>query len=500
MASERLDLTPDVVKKALNLALQGTDSIVDFCDLRQPYLVLRVRGHVASWLVKTRDRSLKIGDAIPLDMAKKLPERRKRVSKVGNRYLGLRDAREQAKREWATLDGTTAPAPKPATWTWAELAAAYKAYTSGPRENSKGQQRHPSDGTRDDVERAFAQEAFQKWNSRSLVELNEDEFEALLEEVHEAKGWSAHRKVRAYVHAALTYGRKYRRRESGLTRDWWKMVPLRHRKKEEMEAKTKRKKRLDEVKRNFKVEHLGAVLAEHERYCLARSGNKRISPGVRWGLWWDALTAHRRGSGTFIALEDVQWTDPRGKPGWGLATWQPEIMKTSDEFTLPIPPLGIHILQCMLRDHKKACERAGMPNFKTRWLFASRVKQSKAGDIAASGSGLANHVRSLRGLRKHTGANHRDVLRGIPHFSMHTIRSTMGNFLMDRTDLPPGTASLMIDHAFPGDRLGELDKLAPTTKQHYVLAQRIPHKTAAMEAWSNALLEAFKAAGGIYPD
>ncbi|MCP1842152.1 hypothetical protein ACVIHI_004929 [Bradyrhizobium sp. USDA 4524] len=57
----------------------------------------------------------------------------------------------------------------------------------------------------------------------------------------------------------------------------------------------------------------------------------------------------------------------------------------------------------------------------------------------------------------------------------------------------------MIDHAFPGDRVDELQRLAPTTKQHYVLTQRIPHKATAMEVWSNALLEAFKAAGGIYP-
>jgi hypothetical protein len=49
----------------------------------------------------------------------------------------------------------------------------------------------------------------------------------------------------------------------------------------------------------------------------------------------------------------------------------------------------------------------------------------------------------MRGLRE---GNHRDVLRGIPHFSMHIIRSTMGDWILDETDLPPGTASLMIGH------------------------------------------------------
>jgi hypothetical protein len=220
------------------------------------------------------------------------------------------------------------------TWTWAELAAAYKKHISELREDSKGRPVYPSKETRSDVERAFAHKPVARWNIRSLVELNEDEFEAVLEQVHDAEGWDAHRKVRAYVQAALTYGRKYRRRESGLSREWWKLVPLRARKEEEVTERKERKERLRKIKLGFNVGHLGAVLAEHEKFCLARNGNKRISPGVRWGLWWDALTAHRRGSGTWVALEDVQWTDPRGEPGWGLATWQPEVMKTGDEFTL----------------------------------------------------------------------------------------------------------------------------------------------------------------------
>src|SRR5690349_7684027 len=103
MASKRLDLTPAVVKEALKLALEGSDGIVDFCDRLQPYLVLRVRGHVASWLVKTRDRSLKLGDAMPSALAAKVPERRKRASAVGSESLGLREAREKAKREWAKM-------------------------------------------------------------------------------------------------------------------------------------------------------------------------------------------------------------------------------------------------------------------------------------------------------------------------------------------------------------------------------------------------------------
>ena len=228
----------------------------------------------------------------------------------------------------------------------------------------------------------------------------------------------------------------------------------------------------------------------------SRTGNERISPGVRWGLWWDSLTGHRRGSGTQIAFEDVEFKDPRGNPGWGLATWRPDVMKTQDAFTLPIPPLGLHIVRCCMRDWKEAAERIGNKARTSRWVFASRVVQSMAGDIAVTGSAMANHIRNLRGLR--TG-NHRDAISRIPPFSMHIIRSTMGDFILEESGLPPGTASLMIGHEIAGDRKSELDRVGQTGKRWYFQAQRIPEKTRAMEQWSEALLKAFKKAGGLYP-
>lgn len=42
--------------------------------------------------------------------------------------------------------------------------------------------------------------------------------------------------------------------------------------------------------------------------------------------------------------------------------------------------------------------------------------------------------------------------------------------------------------------------MSPTTRQFYDFAQRIPLKTKAMEAWSKALLDAYKEVSGIYPE
>lgn len=498
MASKRLDLTPSVVKDSLRLALNGVEGIEDLCDLLQPYLVLRVRGHSASWLVKTRSRTIKIGDAMPAELAARLPALRKRGSGGGERILGLREAREAAKREWAKLGDPFNTAVDSGGWTWGKLAEEYRTYISGMREDAAGKPIYPSTETQNDVRLLFGRKEVSKHETRLLASLDEDWFEAVQEALHKAYGYDAYRKFRAYGQAALNWAAAYKRKESGLAgRKWWLLAEKRRRSPDEIEKKVIRDKALRKKKDDFKVDHLGMLLAEHERFCASRTGNERISPGVRWGLWWDSLTGHRRGSGTWVAREDVEFNDPRGEPGWGLATWQPDVMKTQDPFTLPIPPLGLHIANCCMRDWKKAAERKGLWKRDSRWVFTSRVMQSDSGDIAVSGSALANHIRNLRGLRQ---GNHRDVLRGIPSFSLHIIRSTMGDYVLEETDLPAGTASLMIGHEIAGDRRSELDRVGQTGKRWYFQAQRIPEKTKAMEAWSEALLASYKKAGGIYPD
>jgi hypothetical protein len=499
MTKKRKELSVKTFPEAIKAAKVGHNGVLDYVDEQLPYLILRIRGHSASWLVKTRKRTKKIGTPLAADAT--IPGRARQRASAATQTLTLSNARNIAKREWATLDGSPAPVAKPETWTWGELAEGYQRLVSDHREDDSGNMVYPSEGTISDVRQAFACPLVAAWNKIHLTDLDEDIFDAALKAIHETQSWDAHRKARAYVQAALSWAAKHHRTESGLTgRQWWKLVAQRQRTPKELRERAVRQERLKQIKESFKVEHLGSLLNIHERFCLARSGNERVSPGVRWGLWWDALTGHRRGSGTWVALEDILWDDPRNpRPGWGLATWRPDVMKTQNEFVLPIPPIGLHILRCAIRDNQEALKRGKREKHRSKWVFPSRVIQSASGDLAVSGSALANHLRSMRGQRsdrKDPGPNY---LKGIPHFSMHIIRSTMGDYLADDTELPPGTASLMINHALPGDEAAELGKLARTTKRYYVRAQRIPQKIEAMALWSEALLQAFKDAGGLYP-
>jgi hypothetical protein len=495
-ASKRCDLTAKVVEEAIELAVAGKTPRFDYCDNSQPYFVLRVRAHSLSWLVKTRANSIKIGNAMPPERRKRLPEQRMRASKVGDQDLGLREARQRAKLEWAKLGNQVEiPEEKPC-WTWGQLVEGYKKYISEMREDSAGKPIYPSSETQSDVRQIFGRKEVERHETRLLALLDENWFEEVQEALHDAYGYDAYRKFRAYGQAALNWAVVYKRKESGLPgRKWWLLAERRRRRPNEVEAKIIRTKELKKKKADFKVAHLGKLLVQHELFCLARTGNQRVSPGVRWGFWWDCLTGHRRGSGTWIAHDDIT-KDSRLPNGWKLATWQPEVMKTQNAFTLPIPPLGLHIIDCCQRDFGAALARSGIKDLKSPWIFTSRVIQSMAGIIPVSGSALANHIRSMRGLRD---GNHRDILKGIPPFSMHIIRSTMGDYILDQTDLPAGTASLMIAHEIPGDHKSEMDRVGDTGKRWYFQAQRIPQKVEAMEKWSGALLKAFHDAGGVYP-
>ena len=124
-----------------------------------------------------------------------------------------------------------------------------------------------------------------KWSDRPLASLTTEWLEDVQETLHDKHGFDAYRKFRAYGNAALNWAQEFKRRESGLDgRRWWLLAEKRRRKSKEVTAKLERDKKLKQKKAAFQVGHLGELLVEHEKFCLSRTGNERISPGVRWGL------------------------------------------------------------------------------------------------------------------------------------------------------------------------------------------------------------------------
>jgi len=48
---------------------------------------------------------------------------------------------------------------------------------------------------------------------------------------------------------------------------------------------------------------------------------------------------------------------------------------------------------------------------------------------------MANQIRNMRGLRAEHGGNHRDILDGIPNFTMHIVRSTTAGYILELAQL-----------------------------------------------------------------
>lgn len=247
---------------------------------------------------------------------------------------------------------------------------------------------------------------------------------------------------------------------------------------------------------------MGDLLARHEDFCAGKVAEEKISPGIRWGIWWIALTANRRGSTTLLERTNVQQSDALGEDGWGTALWTEGQMKARKDFMLPVPPMGLHVINSSIADWQALINISHGFGHKTKWVFASTRREQRDGvgydrptDIAIHPSSLADHLRNMKGLKE---SAHPNVLAGLPDFSLHTVRSAATHFLENYPGLSAAASSAFLGHAPPLDDK-DPEARSRTTEKFYSVTQRMPLKTLAMKAWSGAVLDAYLKAGGVWP-
>jgi hypothetical protein len=134
---------------------------------------------------------------------------------------------------------------------------------------------------------------------------------------------------------------------------------------------------------------------------------------------------------------------------------------------------------------------------KVRTAAAQRdgVGYDRPTDIAIYPSSLADRLRNMKGLKD---SAHLTALAGLPDFSLHTVRSAATNFPENYPGLSAAASSAFLDHAPPLDDRNPEARSA-TTENFYSLTQRMPLKTLAMKGWSEAVLNAYLKAGGVWP-
>lgn len=498
--TSRILIDETIVQCALDLASIAKDSrkIHDYADTQQRYLVLRQRGRRVGWFVRCKRRMKWIGNA------KKEPG--------APDFLDLGKARRKAGEQYYTMKPSSAlKLSGEPLWTWADLDREYRSHL-GQRHQVGQRIKPPSQATQDDVRLCFDKPEFASWQKLKLTELSPMHLIKLLKDIHAARGHRAVEKAAAYVKAALSWALSQRSIESDLAgaMPWWPPIQPPQPTEDEIDVKLRRQQELLAAKEACTVEYLGEVLTKHEQYCAGRQANRRISPGVRWGVWWVALTASRRSAATKLRRVDLKEEDPLNpyaspNQPWGVAEWSAEAVKNKLPFMLPIPPFGLHIAKsCTWDCELLVCKKRGFRSL-SQWVFASsrrprpKDENSAIEDPSIYPNSLNAHVRALRG-RKRSGSNKVDYLAKKPEFWPHLVRSAMTNyFAQHRATVPPAAASAMLGHTLPDDK--ELDwlQISKTTERYYLTYQHMDLKALAMKHWCAALLQAYVNTGGTLP-
>jgi hypothetical protein len=408
--------------------------------------------------------------------------------------LPISVARNKAATVYAELAGAEptprkpAPAPAAKVWTWAELHRQYQAMIAAPRWVNR-RLKAPSPGTCDDVRLTFAKAPLQALHSKALTNLGRPTLQAARDQI---TGHRAREKMVAYFKAAMSWAADKHPDDSGLADvpPWWEKLSAGDPDPTEMQAIESRRAALLAAKAAFSIDHLAEVMLRHENYCAGRNGGEKISPGIRWGLWWVSHTANRRFSTVKFERGNFMPSDEFGPQGWGRAMWPPEVMKARLGFWLPLPPETVHIAASSVADWRQLVnDEQGASHPDSRWVFAStvRVRDDDDKDRSVYPNSLNRHLQRMRAAGD---------LKDLPDLWLHLIRSVAANFLDNMKGLPSVASSLMLAHTVPKD---SKDEAAPTTREFYLTSQRMDLKADAMRAWTEALMTSYSKRGGKYP-
>lgn len=470
---QRLELTAKVVRAATDAAAASLEGVHVWADTTLPYLTIRQRGGSVKWTIRAKRTMKTIGD-----VRERHPE-----------FLSVRAAREKAAAVYAEMrfgDGqAAAPVDEaPAGWTVGWLCLRYQKMMSEPRWINN-REKPPSQGTLDDIRLAFAKEPYQVLGPIRVTDLNRPTVNAANAGI---ESYRQRQKNTAYLKAALSWAADKHPDDSGLVESvdrWWEHLSAGDPDAATMRQITTRRAAHLANKAALDVDAIGELLVRHEAYCAGRVAEEKVSPGIRFGLWWVCATANRRTSTVKLLRSDLLHDDPQ-HAGWGRAQWPADTMKAKVPFWLPLPPAIRDIAAGSIADYTQLV-RNHHGEWDSAWVFASTRRYGRDPDntdVSVYPNSLNKHIRTMR----EAGA-----LDGLPYFSLHLARSVMANFL--DTQVSPVASSLVLAHTLP-----QTDKeSSPTTRDYYLTSQRMDVKAEAMSAWAEALTAAVKRAGGAMP-
>lgn len=511
MPTIRAVLSKEHLKKAEEAAASrkytSRDPLI-FADDREPGLSIRVQASTATWILKFRGKTRSLGTLNEVrspTAARQLAVETRDLMRVGVGDEAARFVRQR--RAGKTSDEAAAAVARQdayasGKWKWEDLAQRYPDdYLSKPRTTTRGV-RPPSLKSAEEARRYLRDLVVIKHlGGRLLMELQRSDFEAVRDELYDVHGRkTASRQFVAYSSAAMSWARGYHAGRSGLEKvdRWWIDTKKRE---ETIPAPKTRFPELADLARVLRI-------ADSVRVAPGRLIQRETSDVVVCSLWWLALTAQRATAALRVTKESILPWEGAPEAGWRIATFPVEDMKGKRFHAIPLPPRAAMLLERVALSadanssfvfpaQRQARDRDAPLSRSTPRLLIDRLR-GRAADISFVEK---KNEKDDEGRReedtkedkdKKVRGPLKDLLAGIPHFSVHDLRRTFATICGENA-VRGDAISAVLDHAdgsVDAPKVSAAPTRAEITRLVYDHSQRLALKAIAMKEWCDLLFKA----------
>ncbi|ACB27149.1 integrase arm-type DNA-binding domain-containing protein [Methylobacterium radiotolerans] len=478
-ARERVPLTAGHLNKARAMIRKGEvpGRGLDLVDTECTGLVLRVTRNSATWLRKSKNATVRIGDADVISLAQARDQANRIRLAVPGLHQPVMETRiyEEALRRTGSVEealDAAWPEEEPDTqtaearrrdgpWVLGDLVDAYLEWKV-PKLKGRWATSYPTYLRHPELA-GLSMHTVAALDLELLLGVRQ----RLLEDG--ATKRSAAKRVINQFKKCMTWGWKEQPLRCRLVRmkhPWWDRLTVDY-------VSGKR----DHVPT---VEELARTLAVAERHRSLGQTEHATGAGLLGALWAVVLTAQRTGA---LVPTEVAACVPRFSnelPGWTAVGWPGSVMKSKLPHGLPIPPEAWAVVE------RYRQEDAFDRETPSPWVFPSRRGGGHVSYLAINQ--LLSRLQGLREGKPAPGKVDLFALYGIRRWTPHDVRRGLATFLGERR--LGGAAAAILDHV--DGKAEERERTAPVTRLHYDRAQRMELKSEGMDLWCRAILEAYE--------
>jgi len=493
-------LTPQDVAHAIWMSQRPSPKarVIEWADTDCTGLTLRITQRDAAWLIRRRDRTIRIGECknvgLPTaryvtymvrDAAKRGRDLKVFVETLVRSETGpyrdpeawkIADEIADDKSEWGRrrLVGEIYP-----TWTWRNMT---KHFLAEKLPELKATYRKG-------YERYLTLPEFELINDRPVSEIKLAELEIVRDRMIGAYGRSTVSRAVRQSKEMLTWAWSYNGAKAGLDKydyEWWVRWKIKYKSKVRIHRPT--------------IEELARTMVIADEFRKLADGEHESYPGTVCALWMAVLTAQRTGS--LLMMRPNRLFDPDAEMkqlrGWKIANWTHEEMKGGRDggrpHSLPLPP---RLLRTLARFRAESPRRSD-------WMFSAKRPQDRLTQSALNllmyrlQGRVFDHGKKNKPNRPGKpgpkpaahGKIRKDLFAefDIRPWTLHDVRRSLTRFLDDRR--LGGAASAILGHKLQNEKMPEEERMAEVTELHYNSSARISLKAEGMKVWVGAILDA----------